>query len=813
MSSPKPQVTSSPGRSRGRRPISGVVSPAGSAFGAEGSAPAGPQVEGEACAASDWRAKLGRHLLELDLPSRLANWADRQGIVTLGALLEHDPRALLGERNLGRKSIAAADRTIEQVFGCSWLEARERIALGAPDREPPLATGAEGAEKGALSGDDAPVGAKAGQGYLAALLGPVPPAAVETLRAMSAGELDFSARLRSFIAKQQCTTVGTLLDVPVLAWQAKGDVRRSSVMGALALLRAEVERIAAGKPSKIEALAASPSLPALWREVLAELDPTERIVLTRRAGVGGEAETLPQIGETLGVTGERVRQIEARALGLEVVRRPLESALAARLEASTGGEAAWFERLAADPFWQPFERAAPVLIYLFDRGLGAPWRLVTVAGERLLVPAPSGDVVAAWGELERRLAARAYPAPWRTLRDEIIAFAGPFGRGVGAAWCERLEPAMHIKAGEGGEGGEGGEPVVVSFGEDSRAKVLAILRASDTPVHIDEVVAKLGHRFDKPEGVIHFGRGRLGLEQHFPEMKAWREKLVPLCTALMSLGAERQWSAFELHELLHERGEVPAWLGPWHLGALLRGAPELDYLGRLRVKLRDAQSGERLFFRDILLELLTTAEGPLDEADIFGAVAQRTSLHEYTVRTTLQRAPFVRVGPRRWGLLDRDVPGGEGALAAACNVVAGELEARQEGLSAFEALGVVRRSGGALAGWSEELVLSACRFDERFELAGAGIGVGLAAWGAPRVQSRRALVEQMVHENGGRVDAERVLAALARRFGVQAPRNRLSGLLGSAFAIDRDGAVRLNGETAHLAAGRPGEGVDQAHGD
>src|SRR5687767_9662346 len=99
--------------------------------------PGGPRGEGEACSAADWRAKLSIPLLEIELPTRLANWAERQGIVRLGALLEHDPRALLGERNLGRKSLAEADRAIAQVLGCSWLEARARMALGARDREPP----------------------------------------------------------------------------------------------------------------------------------------------------------------------------------------------------------------------------------------------------------------------------------------------------------------------------------------------------------------------------------------------------------------------------------------------------------------------------------------------------------------------------------------------------------------------------------------------------------------------------------------------------------------------------------------------------
>ena len=50
--------------------------------------------------------------------------------------------------------------------------------------------------------------------------------------------------------------------------------------------------------------------------VMMKLDPRERDILTRRFGLvnNGQPQTLEQIGEALGVTRERIRQIETRAL-------------------------------------------------------------------------------------------------------------------------------------------------------------------------------------------------------------------------------------------------------------------------------------------------------------------------------------------------------------------------------------------------------------------------------------------------------------------------------------------------------------------
>ncbi len=80
-------------------------------------------------------ARLAEPLAAFDLPTRMRNWAGREGIETVGALVRRSPDELLRERNLGRTSVSQTRTLLEAHLGMPW-EAALAQADGSPWRTP-----------------------------------------------------------------------------------------------------------------------------------------------------------------------------------------------------------------------------------------------------------------------------------------------------------------------------------------------------------------------------------------------------------------------------------------------------------------------------------------------------------------------------------------------------------------------------------------------------------------------------------------------------------------------------------------------------
>src|SRR5262249_1866571 len=139
--------------------------------------------------------------------------------------------------------------------------------------------------------------------------------------------------------------------------------------------------------------------------------------------------------------------------------------------------------------------------------------------------------------------------------------------------------------------------VVRGFGTTRRSAVAAHVRAVGRPVTRGELEDRFGRGLI-PDDLVLIDRGVYALPEQIPDWDRWAVRLPPAVKAILEQhGPERQWTTSELLPLLAQVADVPPWLNEWALGSLLRGVPEVRYLGRNVVALADG-ADERVHVRE-----------------------------------------------------------------------------------------------------------------------------------------------------------------------------------------------------------------------
>jgi hypothetical protein len=312
------------------------------------------------------------------------------------------------------------------------------------------------------------------------------------------------------------------------------------------------------------------------------------MIVTRRAGMHGERETLEELGAMLGVTRERVRQIEARVIGRLAERSRWRRSVEANLTAAFGsGRAIPLTLLAEDAWWAGIDEQHRLLDYVVRRIFEDQlFVLEAPSGRRYLTKFGPSQFVTRLESAKTRVAKLEYPVEMGAITEILHAEAAA------------LDPILFSELQHGIEELLLRDPnrpeLALGYGRYRADDVIAFLNGQPEPVRIEVLEAHCG-RGALPDEVLHFRRGVVGLKRHFPDFDGWMERLVPAALQVMQeRPAGRQWLVPELHEALCERSLAPDWLGHWHLASLLRSSKQIDYLGRLRVALKDSGHEDRL---------------------------------------------------------------------------------------------------------------------------------------------------------------------------------------------------------------------------
>jgi superfamily I DNA/RNA helicase len=689
----------------------------------------------------------------LALPTRMASFVTRRELSTVRELAAIAPKDLIAERNLGRTSVAGTRVVLEPLLGMTW----ERFSAGADEDGAPPSTEA--------APSLAAAGAAGNWDALRRLLS-------DGQRAVPLSRIDLPARARGYAEREGLATLGEL-----------ADRSRTDLVSAPNLGRATPKDIALAvaehfaRAENDVALFQS-GLLELFKAVLQDLEPMERIILSRRSGITGSEATLEEIGEIFGVTRERIRQIEAGVCETLARRVGWTEPTRERLLGAVASGAVPVDSLASDSWWTAACAYPAVIEFIASSILKLDLRIVVRDDIAWLSPWPRQHIDGVAAKLRSSIAGITLPAPKAAVDELVHETAGALGPALERALAQEVLATLHV------ERTPDGSERVIGVGGTRRVEVLAILRAAPEPMRIEELFARLGVRTGIPDEVINFDRGLIGLRQHFPDYDLWRSRLAPEVRQLMQqLGPDRQWSTAELLEELRETHDLPSRFNSYWLAALLRDAEGIRYLGRNRVALAESTSAEsRLYIHEALEKLLTDAGSPVPRSTLLEQIEAQLGASTIALSQVFTRPQFVRLADDRIGLRARDVPGGEPAIREATDLIESVLLRRDVGLSAWQAHLEVQALSPTHETWPRDLVLGLLRSDDRFRLNQSG-SVGLATWENTRVPTRLELFRTALAASDGDVSADALMARIEAHYGERPTRATVAGIANQLDAV------------------------------
>ncbi len=327
----------------------------------------------------------------LDLSARVRALLEKKNLQTLREAVALDPRALVEEKNFGRKSLVELRAVIERAAGKPWESARDALfdAAPSPSEDHPLPAATP------LRWNDV-------RPWLSAPLAATP---LESVR-------DLPARVRAFAESKGITTLGELFAIPASQLVDEPNLGRKSLADAVSLA-IELHQSQSTAPRTLRSF---DSFAALFLSALAPLRQIERMVVAGRAGVTEAPATLVELGDMLGVSRERARQLEARAINELLRDRWWIDVLDATLYDLTRDALLTLDEVAErDPWLRTAFTVSSVFDFVCDRLLDGRFHRVIVDDVVYLAQCAQELLDARWSSLSAVLSAR---VPVRARRDQ-----------------------------------------------------------------------------------------------------------------------------------------------------------------------------------------------------------------------------------------------------------------------------------------------------------------------------------------------------------------------------------------------------------
>ena len=471
---------------------------------------------------------------------------------------------------------------------------------------------------------------------------------------------------------------------------------------------------------------------------LALLKTNERTILEGRTGYNGSVKTLEEMGAVIGVTRERVRQIQKKNVEKIIKTEFWDDCIAIKIGGLLLGreQPLFLEMLEVEDDWFSgfignYQHLAAIIELFSENQI----KILTINGSVIISRISQDDWDASIRTFKRTLKNKAKEQSWSRAEINLTFKASLDEKGatelLPILWSHFTE-SLQFNSND----------ILLSFGTSIESVLNVVLSEAEAPLHFSEIARRaeplLGReisdhnvntRLQTTEARL-FGRGTYGLKIFNPisDLTCNHIRLVVNKTVYEG-PLSKQWHVTELLNSLKEKfPSLPNELDSYLLNIILEDSEQLTYLNKNVWARTDSGQlpTDRIDMADAFTKILEDAGKPLKGKDIKAKLEAIRGVHE-----SLQIQPTERmfqVGPDTWGLYERDISLSDEETKVCLDNLYSHLSSNQKGIHHSEVNSfLASRALSHMAVTGYELLNLAQR-DSRFYL-GRSMFLGLADWG------------------------------------------------------------------------------------
>ena len=481
--------------------------------------------------------------------------------------------------------------------------------------------------------------------------------------------MPLSVRCRNVFLDQGFTTVGELSPYSTDQARQWKNFGRQSVKDLVDSLRAFLS-LGPGRLAPAEEIPNALQLPPLlacFERVLLSIPLREAEVLRKRWAHDGVRRTLEEVGAAIGVTRERVRQIEAKSARKLSQEHPWLASLGPRVLSllSQREDPLYIDLLEIEDQW--FAGAA-MQVALFENLLtifgDEGCHVIQVNQRRIVCRMTQDEWDSAQKDILKRLSQRVEDGLTAQNVAVIVEASLPSGSELTNLMIERIDDSLRYLT------ADDGTKQLSSVGRRVTAVIEEVLNESAVPLHYSIVSERVQAALDRPlqaryihatlhsMDALYFDRGTYGTWRHMPlsieEQSAMLRFLDDWIDA--NENVDRQWHAQEFLELVLAQWRFARLkLDKYVIDILLRKATGVVPVGRMVWVSKSrlvARGAERIDVSEACVRILMDNGGPMDTPDIRRILQENRGLG---LHFQINPSRYVaRVARGCWGLVERD---------------------------------------------------------------------------------------------------------------------------------------------------------------